>query len=308
LPFQWSSTSEFVWGSDQERSAPGGWSTGPVRLYKYYTDGRREEVVLPQQAAGPLDDIEWIGEDGLGLAHFGSLGGYHRPEREDSDPTLAFIDASRGRVLQTLSMRALPGARSAQDRPMIPQIRTIAYAPGSRPHVFMQWPKGLALYWTMGEEPVPVAPVKPDYWQKLVLDPAGKWLLVAPTLSVASIAECNNDEKCPVEPPVTGRALELFDFATRESLWRISETTGAWGGPAQPVVSPDGRHAVMPVSALGGGVCLLVAMDRGTVLQRISCKRQGVQTAFASDSKRFIITDHMSVRTFELPADGVTRN
>ncbi|MDP9424188.1 MAG: hypothetical protein M3Q19_15390 [Pseudomonadota bacterium] len=300
VPFKWSSTSAFVWGSDQERAAPGGWSTGPVRLYKYHVDGRREELPSPRHSAGPLDDVEWIGGSGLALAHFGSLGGYHRPEREDTDPTLAFIDAAQGRVLQALSMRAIPGARSAQGRPMIPQIRTIAFKEGVQPHIFLQWPTGLALHWTLGEEPVPVPPVKRDYWQKLVLDPEGRWLLVAPTLTVAFIAECHDDRECPVAPPVTGPVLELFDFATRERLGSISETTGSWGSPAQPMVSPDRRHAIMPVSTLGGGACLLVAMDRGTVLQRIACKRAGVDTAFAADGKSFTIPDHMTVRTFAL--------
>lgn len=300
-PFQWSSTSDFVWGSDQERAAPGGWFTGPVRLFKYHADGRREELPSPRHRAGPLDDVEWIGGDGLALAQFGTLGSYYRPERDDPDPTLAIIDAARGHVMQALSMRAIPGARSAQGRPMIPQIRTIAFAQGGQPQVFLQWPTGLALYWTLGEAPVPVAPVKRDFGQKLVLDPAGKWLLVAPTLSVASIAECHDDDrKCPVEPPVTGAALELFDFATGERLWSISETTGSWGGPAQPVVSPDGRYVVMPVRALGGRVCLLVAMDRGTVLQRIACERPGEEIAFTADGKSFTISDNMAVRTYAL--------
>jgi hypothetical protein len=301
LPFRWSSTSDFVWGSDQERAAPGGWSTGPVRLFKYYSDGRREELPSPRHASGPLDDVEWIDGDGLALAQFGSLGSYHRPERDDPDPTLAIIDAASGRVLQALSMRAIPGARSAQGRPMIPQIRPIAFKQGRQPHIFLQWPTGLALHWTLGEEPVPVPPVKFDFWRRLVLDPAGKWLLVAPTLTVAFIAECQDDDKeCPVAPPVTGPVLELFDFATRERLWSVSETTGYWGSPAQPVVSPDGRHAIMPVSALGGGVCLLVAMDRGIVLQRIACERSGVDAAFDADGKGFTITDHMTLRTFAL--------
>lgn len=303
VPFRWSSTSDFVWGSDQERAAPGGWYTGPVRLFKYHVDGRREELPSPRHAAGPLDDVEWIGDEGLALAQLGSLGGYYRPERDDPDPTLAIIDAERGRVLQALSMRAIPGARSAQGRPMIPQVRTIAFREGVQPHIFLQWPTGLALHWTSGEEPKPVPPVKKDYWARLVLDPGGKWLLVAPRLSVASIAECHDDDPCPAEPPVTGPALELYDFATRERLWSISETTGSWGGPAFPVVSPNGRHAIMPVRALGGGVCLLVAMDHGTVLQRIVCKRDE-HIVFAPDGRSFTISDHMAIRTYALGRRG----
>lgn len=300
VPFRWSSTSDFMWGSDQERTTPGGWYTGPVRLFKYHADGRREELPSPRHAAGPLDDVEWIGGDGLALAQFGSLGGYYRPERDDPDPTLAIIDAASGRVLQALSMRAILGARSAQDRPMIPQIRTIAFAEGGHPQVFLQWPTGLALHWTLGEAPVRVAPVRRDFWQRLVLDPAGRWLLIAPTLTVASIAECHDDDPCPAEPPVTGPALELFDFGTRERLWSISETTGSWGSPDQPVVSPDGRHAIMPVRALGGRACLLVAMDRGTVLQRIACERQSDTTTFATDGSSFTIAGNVAVRTFVL--------
>jgi hypothetical protein len=297
--FRWSRTSDFVWGSDQERAAPGGWYTGPVRLLKYHVNGRRQELPSPRHPAGPLDDVEWIGHDGLALAQFGSFGGYYRPERDDPDPTLAIIDAERGRVLQALSMRAIPGARSAQGQPMIPQIRTIAFKEGVQPHIFLQWPTGLALHWTLGEEPVPVVPVKRDFWQRLVLDPAGKWLLVAPTLTVASIAECHDDDPCPAEPPVTGPVLELFDFVTRERLWSISETTGSWGGPAEPVVSPDGRHVVMPVRALGGRICLLVAMDRGTVLQRIVCERDA-EIVFAPDGRSFTMSDNMAVRTYAL--------
>ena len=295
---QWSSNSDFLWGSEQKRVAPGGWFANPVKLFKYLANGRREELPSPQHAAGPLDDVKWIGGDGLALAQFGSLGSYYRPEREDTDPTLAIIDASSGRVLQALSMTAIPGARSAQGRPMIPLIRTIALAEGGQPLAFLQWPTGLALYWKLGEPPTPVAPVKLDFWHKLVLDPAGKWLLVAPTLSVASIAECSDDDPCSPEPPVTGPALELFDFATRERLWSISETTGSWGGPSQPIVSPDGRHVLMPVRTIEGGVCLLVGMDRGTVLQRIACKRSDEKIAFAPDGRSFTISAGGMMRTF----------
>ena len=161
------------------------------------------------------------------------------------------------------------------------------------------YPPRLALHWTLGTEPVAVAPIKDDWHQKLVLDPDGKWLLVAPTLSVASIAECHEDQECPAEPPVTGPALQLYDLATHKQLWSISETTPSWGGPAQPVVGPGGKYAVMPVDAVKGRVCLVVDMKHGEVVQRIKCEGPSETIRFSQDGKSFTIFGNSRIKRFE---------
>jgi hypothetical protein len=53
--------------------------------------------------AGPLDAIAWVGGEGRAIAKFGTRGNRYRPEHEDPFPTLAMIDVSSRRILDTLT-------------------------------------------------------------------------------------------------------------------------------------------------------------------------------------------------------------
>lgn len=97
-----------VWGVEQETAKPSGFAIGPLRPVRALSNGRLERLPALTHPAGTLDGMLWAGRQGLALAQFGTAGGYYRPQRSNPDPTLAFVDAGRGKVLQAASLRSVP--------------------------------------------------------------------------------------------------------------------------------------------------------------------------------------------------------
>ncbi len=108
-PFvQWSDDSRFVWAARHRgEPAPGGWVTSPLQPIRVFPDGRVASLPPLDHAAGSLDGLLWAGGNGLALAKFGTQGGFYRPERPNPAPTMAIVDAARGRVLQSVLLEQL---------------------------------------------------------------------------------------------------------------------------------------------------------------------------------------------------------
>jgi hypothetical protein len=299
--FRWASDSRSVWAADQ-KTGPGHFAAGPLEPVLIGPDGSEHTVPPLAVRAGPLDGLQWIGGDGLALAQFGTRGGYYRPEHSDPEPMLAFVDLKRGRFLDWISLKNIPKAVTAQGRPMVPLTISAVQLPNGRPSAVFQWPSGFSMVWASGSKPSEIKLPKLVWGARVALAPDGKRLLISHPLSAAGmICEIwDRNSSCPPPTPVSGRFAELVDIETGKTIWQNSGTAKQFEGYPEPVVSPDGRYALVGIPHRNGNNIALVSMRDGQILQTVPSTWSTWSVDFGADSRRFFVSGGNFVATYEL--------
>jgi hypothetical protein len=122
VPFTWSRSSRSVFGVRQDTAKPSGFALGPLVPSLFNTDGTIERLAELNNEGAALDEIYWIGHDGLAIGAFGTKDDLYRPARPDPRQTIAFVDAGAGKVLQSIATADLPGiavnSRTMASRPI----------------------------------------------------------------------------------------------------------------------------------------------------------------------------------------------
>jgi hypothetical protein len=155
VPFTWSKNSQSIFGVRQDTAKPSGFALGPLSPSLFNIDGTSQTLAKLNNAAGPLDEIYWIGQRGMAVAAFGTKGSYYRPEHPDPRPTLAFVDARAGKVLQSIAIADIPGVTAK------PRVNAVSSDPDGRSVLLTLAPNQWVL-WILGQLPrlVPID-VKP---------------------------------------------------------------------------------------------------------------------------------------------------
>jgi len=308
----WSGDSRGVFTVRQRIGRPAGWAFSGLEPVFVGRDGAVRPLPPLTHPAGPLDAILWVGGEGRALAQFGTRGNFYRPEHDDPAPTLAMVDAARGRVLQAVPTPGLPllhdrtsagGMRpSGVAATLLPdgRIRAIIQfgpwadyrqrtspqqAPIMRPAFWLLWDQGRP------PEEWPQPDANPQA-MPLAFSPGGETVLVIRSLQPNGI-QISDCRRCPPPPspePATGPVAELVDVASRRVRWRVpSRATHFWSQTMRPAISPDGRYALiqLPSDAERQWVAL-IDMRNGRVLQRLSPALIGngyPQAGFATDGR-----------------------
>ena len=294
----WARDSGSLWTVRQQLALPSGWVLSGLQPLRVGSDGRVRELPALRHPAGPLDGLLWIGGEGLALAQFGTRGRYYRPEHEDSAPTLAFVDASRGSVLQSFRVDRFSSLRERlAAHGLMVRGATGTILPDGRARAvlhFFPWSQGstevvngqtrppvrhpsLWLLWTQGERPVALSgPLPDDRANAATFTPDGSKMLVARELQpegvrVSCRIPCPHLQGPPPRP-VTGTLVELFDLPSGRSRWRVpARVDNFWNQNAPHAVSPDGRYALVQAPPENGRLPLaLVRMRDGRIVQKIS--------------------------------------
>ncbi|MDZ4374377.1 MAG: hypothetical protein U1C74_23545 [Phenylobacterium sp.] len=265
---KWDANSKSLWTARQDRAKPAGWATSPMRPVKATPTAVLQELAPLRHPAGPLDALWWIDGRGLALAQFGTRGFLYRPEHDDPSPTVAFIDASKGRVLDTLRLDQVdPSDGKRGTRPLLKAVASTVL-PNGKPRVFLSLRKWVI--WTAG---LPARTLDDPYqgtqratW--FALSPDGSKLLVSLALPTTTV--CPRIPPCTRGPMVRGPVAALHDLRNGRVLWTV-EAEDDWGSaPAAPAVSPDGKIAMVGLPPRQGEPNLaVVSMKDGRVLQRI---------------------------------------
>jgi hypothetical protein len=258
---RWDRSGRTMWAALQDRAERGGWAAAPMRIARVSEGGGAREVRIAG-APGRLDAVRWVA-DGLLLAQFDTRGDYYRPEQSNLNPTLAMVDARRGRILDSVSLaeleRLTAAPRSAR------ASSTAAVLPNGRLRVLMaarDW-----VLWTQGEAPRRIE--KPYADGVATLTPDGAEVLMTNMLQAEGII-CEHNPNCPPPTPEEGVWAALYDLRSGRVLWTVegrAETFGA--GTAAPVIRDDGRYAILQLPPGAEGQALaLVDMRNGAILQR----------------------------------------
>jgi len=310
--FAWADDSQSIWTVRQPSTPPANFALGPLEPIRVGRNGEVQALPALRDAAGPLDAIEWIGGNGLGIAQFGARGSYYRPEHDDPSPTLALVDARRGRVLDVIDLLRSPifaprlgrfGFHpSAVAGAILPdgRIRAIVQLPpiqdpaararGTMPRGWGDW-----LVWTQSEPPRLLA-ASPDASgpRRIAISPDGTRLLAYLPIQPTGLIV----EHAPSPPPesVTGIAAEMVDLATGRRLWRTEARAARyWDSPETPgAFSPDGRlllFALPPVEREDMNYVLVEART-GRVVQRLAPMPTASPTlfGFTADGRRVWFT------------------
>ena len=309
--FQWASDSRSVWAADQKRTG-GGFPTEPLRPVLILPDGKTQDLPTLVGPGGDLDGLLWIGRDGLALAKFGIGGDEYRPARPTPDPAMAFVDVKRGRYLGWFRFKDFPKAISAVGGPMVPLMIAEVLLQDGRPRVLFQWPSGYSLVWSQGESPREVTLPKLPWGTTIKLASDGRRLLIAyPLSATGTICEPADDEPdhCPPPTPVTGKLAQLIDLETGKTIWEIRETAKRFEANSEPVISPDGRYALIGIpqndddyrrgSSLIYEKIGLISMSDGSFLQSMPSFSKTYSTSFGTD-QRFYIGSVGYVATYEI--------
>jgi hypothetical protein len=308
--FAWARDSGGLWAVRQDFGRPGGWARGPLEPVEVRPDGAVRALPQLRHPAGPLDAVKWIGGEGLALVQFGTRGSYYRPGHDDPAPTLAMVDARRGRVLATLPVLALPEiGDQVRAWGFVPRLAVVGQLPDGRLRavlLFNPWRDrrnvrpgeegplrpGQWLVWTQGEAPLVRPYAAGDFrYPEISLSPDARQLLVTQAVE-ASGADV---EHAPSPPPTpeTATAAQLLDLETGRSVWRFEvRAERKWNRPlTSPPISPDGRHALiaLPADADNYMAYGLIEMGTGRILQRIKPLHlwtYGQSYGFTADGRR----------------------
>jgi hypothetical protein len=316
----WSSDSQSLWAVRQEVASPAGWALGGLEPVAIRRDGTVSVLLPLRHPAGPLDGLLWVGGEGRALALFGARGSYYRPEHEDAGPTLAMVDAARGRVLDTVPARRFPDLARRIDanglmvsgasatlladgriRALIRFGRWGERPPGAAPNAEPIMHPPLWLSWTQGEVPRAWNPPYPDdSFSHVALTPDGTKLLVVRQLQPDGMQiSCRIPCRGPPPPPptpVTGSIAELLDYSSGRVLWRLPVRVDRfWNQYASSAVSGDGRFALIPLPHDGGRMPIaLVDMASGRIVQTIAPAQVGSYRyafGFTADGRRIWVAN-----------------
>lgn len=253
---RWASDNGSVWLLGGEVARPSGFTVGPVKPVRLHLDGRVERMPELRGPGGRLDRVSWVNGDGLGVAQLDTHGGYYRPEQPDVRPSLAVIDARRGRIRARLSGReALLAPWGRSDGNLY--VRTLACGEtrDGRVRVIARvWAADAALetgglggvlLWTEGDAPVALGPdiAPPD--AILAFTPGADRLLVSPRLSASGVIY--EHRPSPPPTPESGAYAVLHDVQGGRVRWSLSGVADQIR-PTPPIaVSASGRKALIGV-------------------------------------------------------------
>ncbi len=276
MPFAWQADSRAVFGASQARMYPrGGWGLDGWQPLRIWLDGRIESLPKLNHLSGELDSLQWAGGHGLALAQFGTTGGLYRPERKNSNPAFAFVDAARGRVLTTIPFETIPGVRprrNGSDYAIFSGPVSVTLRPNGKLRALVKVAGGP---WVILDQDHPprVAPI-PDMSTGsggVALSADGERVLVAPSLRASGIV-CEHNPDCPKPAPVEGQFAALYDLETGKRLWELRATaTDFWSYPL-PALNANGSLALvgLPGSELDSWPTVALASTRtGGILQTL---------------------------------------
>jgi hypothetical protein len=269
-PFAWRSDSRAVWTVRDHRMRPrGGWRLEPLQPLLIEGESIRE---LPQlvHAAGGLDNISWIGGDGLALAEFGTMGDYYRPEVANPRPTLAIVNARTGRVLDSLAIADIPRPAGSDPAPAYMRIRDYdaVVLPNGRVRILMRarhW-----VIWTQGQGQRTLPDPDPHGVGRVLLTADGQRALWLPALRAYGVI-CEHNPNCPAPTPTEGLVAQLYDLNSGDLLWSISGRATQMGSSRAAAISPDGRLALisLPTGDDYKVPVAVISMHDGEILQRL---------------------------------------
>lgn len=304
-PFQWFHDGRSVLGVTQDVMKPGGgWMLGPLRPFLASVDGKIRMLPSLVNEAGPLDELHWVGNRGLAIALFGAKGAYYRPEHIDPQPTIALVDALSGRVIQPVPLADLvPDASRTNINHVSSRVdergrieAVITLAPG-------RW-----IFWRQGSAPRQL-PISVNPWStRFTLSPDGRTVLTMRNLT-ASGSICEHNPNCPIPTPNTGPIAELYDLKSGKIIWAITGTAKDFSSYGPPVISPDGRYALITMPdrdqnsrnfSLPNTVAL-VAMATGKVLQRFPSSSPYISPiGFSNDSRDVWVSVGRRLTTYSI--------
>jgi hypothetical protein len=234
-------------------------------------DGRLHLLSMMNHDAGPLDGLLWAGGDGLALAHFGTRGGFYRPEIRNEAPSFAIVDTRRGLVLGSLPFAAIETLKSRPPgSPYYAFVRdgVATVLPDGRVRALLsvgQW-----VVWTQGEAPRFLPdPYVAEAHNRLAISADGSRLLVGRLLRTDG-GMCERLRGCTSGKPIEGVLAALHDLSDGRMLWSIRATVTNDDEFPTPAISPDGRYAIVGlVPTDTAPVIALVAMDDGKIVQTL---------------------------------------
>ena len=292
-PVRWSADSRTLWSATQKRAGPGYQAAGPVRPIRFENGTTHElpEIVHP---AGAMDALLWT-SDGRALALFGDGLAYYRPV-PDPNPSLAFVDAVNGRVIETLPLKDIitnPGPRDRL-RYFIGAAEVVGL-PDGRLRAFVRISGQSWVVWTQGEPPRYLPdPYPAQEGIKTAISADGARVLVVRT-SHRVTQVCPRAPPCwPPGPPVDGVLAALYDLDTGRTIWthRVRITSPGLEYPT-PELSDDGRYALIGLPPNNEPIpydLALISMRDGSVQQRFPVAEGGKPTmGFARGSRRMWI-------------------
>jgi hypothetical protein len=117
---------------------------------------------------------------------------------------------------------------------------------------------------------------------------------------------CERNPNCPPPTPSTGPLAELYDVASGDVIWSITETAETFSNDVPPVISPDGRYALISMprknqEQMFAHTIALVEMNSGKVLQEIpSWAPYQTLTGFSNDSRDAWISNGRRLATYNI--------
>jgi len=273
----WSDGSDFLW-SVRQKQLPGGFAGSGLAPIRIDLDGKITALPEFHHPAGPLEGLAWVGGSGLALGMFGGRGYAYQPRRGDDSFTLAILDGAQGKILEVLPIYDVPGLNKS-DGPIRVERGTATLLPDGRVRSVLQisaWRKSVEwwLLWTQGETPTlwPIPHPREDDHNYLDMSPDGSKLLVLRELPASAFYNACAPGGAAAPSPVTGPLAEYYDLNTRKLIWQTSATvTANWLQRGSPVISPDGRHALLD---LPGSDCKrpigVIELTSGRIVQRLS--------------------------------------
>jgi hypothetical protein len=270
--FAWAADSRFLWTATHDVIRPSGFATSPLRPVQIAEDGSLHALPQLRHDAGPLDALLWADGDGLAAAQFGSRGGFYRPEHDDPVPNFAFVDARRGRVLDSLPFDALDSLRG-RPRGAAAYARVSNAAatalPDGRARALLS--VGSWVVWTQAESPrVLPDPYPGERHSRMALSPDGSRVLASRLLRTDGGGCIEPRVGCFPGSPVEGVLAALHELETGRVLWTIRATAINDYEFPMPAISPDGRYALVGLMPERTSVRIaLIAMDDGRIVQTV---------------------------------------
>lgn len=276
-----------------------GFATSSLEAVLFGLDGKVRPLPPLVHAAGPLDGIAWAGHAGMAIAEFGTKGEYDRPPREDPAPTLAIVDAMHGRVLQAIPFPPV------DERGFLPRVskHAVRQTTDGGVHAVLRLGNVGWFEWKQGRplRSIAVSSGRDDV-AELAITPDGSGLLVARALSANGVI-CEHNPNCPPPEPRTGAITELISLATGAVIWSLNGTATTFSNPDRPVISPDGRYALITLpyqSGSGGARTALISMRDGQILQTIMNPWSSCAMGFTPDGRRAWVSGGSNIYVFRL--------
>ena len=299
IPFTWSSNPGTALGVRQDTVKPSGWALSQLQPVLFSGDGDQRDLPAIVHPNGTLDELYWVGKDGLALVGFGTRGQFYRPQHTDPRPAIALVDVRSGTVLQATDLKDIPGLGDAKDIETV----TARVDPHGIAHVLVSWGAGKWVSWVQGDRPH-VVPLRSDASLSTLSADGTKVLLMGNLSATGPI--CELTDPCPEPTPKSGMVAELVDVETGGVVWSISGTAANLTRSNLPAVSPDGKLALISLPGEGKRpITALVSMDDGHVIQEIQTPPWGGQLGlgFSADSKKTWISGGATIAVFDIAND-----